>query len=51
MLRRKSPMKRAIVTPDKHFPYHDEAAINVLCKAIRLDALKSILLKVTMIIG
>lgn len=26
--------KRAIVTPDKHFPLHDVPAINVLCKAI-----------------
>ena len=36
MLRRKSPTRRAIVTPDKHFPYHDVAAINVLCKAIEM---------------
>ena len=28
--------KRAIVTPDKHFPLHDEKAINVVCKAIEL---------------
>jgi hypothetical protein len=26
--------KRAIVTPDKHFPLHDVPAINVLCQAI-----------------
>ena len=29
-------MKRAIVTPDKHFPFEDKAAIKVLCKAIEL---------------
>ena len=29
-------MKRAIVTPDKHFPYEDKPAIKVLCKAIEL---------------
>ena len=29
-------VKRAIVTPDKHFPLHDQAAINVLIKAIDL---------------
>ena len=28
--------KRAIVTPDKHFPLADYAAINVVCKAIDL---------------
>tara|TARA_Y100000004_G_scaffold46150_1_gene50651 strand:+ start:548 stop:1312 length:765 start_codon:yes stop_codon:yes gene_type:complete len=27
-------IKRAIVTPDKHFPQHDQRAINVVCKAI-----------------
>ena len=27
---------RAIVTPDKHFPLHDDAAINVVCQAIEL---------------
>jgi len=27
-------LKRAIVTPDKHFPLHDKKAISVLCKAI-----------------
>ena len=26
---------RAIVTPDKHFPLHDQKAINVVCKAIK----------------
>ena len=25
-------IKRAIITPDKHFPLHDKAAINVVCK-------------------
>ena len=29
-------IKRAIVTPDKHFPLHDKKAINVVCKAIEL---------------
>ena len=28
--------KRGIVTPDKHFPLHDEKAINCLVKAIKL---------------
>ena len=27
---------RAIVTPDKHFPIHDQKAINVVCKAIEI---------------
>jgi hypothetical protein len=29
-------VKRAVVTPDKHFPLADTAAINVLCKVIKL---------------
>ena len=29
-------VKRAIVTPDKHFPLHDIPAIKVVCKAIEL---------------
>jgi len=29
-------VKRAVVTPDKHFPLADRAAINVLCKVIKL---------------
>jgi len=29
-------LKRAVVTPDKHFPLADMAAINVVCKAIEL---------------
>ena len=29
-------IKRAIVTPDKHFPLHDQRAINVVCKAIEM---------------
>lgn len=29
-------MKRAVVTPDKHFPFADLPAINVVCKAIEL---------------
>ena len=28
--------KRVVVTPDKHFPLHDQKAINVLCKAIEI---------------
>jgi len=32
--KRKSKVKRVIVTPDKHFPYEDKAAINVLCQSI-----------------
>ena len=28
--------KRAIITPDKHFPLADIPAINVLCKVIKL---------------
>ena len=32
----KEPVKRAIVTPDKHFPLADMPAINVLCKVIKL---------------
>ena len=29
-------LKRAIVTPDKHFPLHDVPAINAVCKAIEI---------------
>ena len=32
----KGVVKRAIVTPDKHFPIADIKAINVVCKAIEL---------------
>ena len=32
--KRKSKVKRVIVTPDEHFPYEDKAAINVLCQSI-----------------
>lgn len=32
----KGVIKRGIITPDKHFPLHDEKAISVVCKAIRL---------------
>ena len=35
-LRDKGVVKRAIVTPDKHFPIHDQKAINVVCKAIEI---------------
>jgi hypothetical protein len=35
-MRRKGVVKRAIVTPDKHFPLADESAIRVVCKAIEL---------------
>ena len=30
----KGVVRRAIVTPDKHFPLADKKAINVVCKAI-----------------
>jgi len=33
---KKDVVRRAIVTPDKHFPLHDTASINVLCKAIEM---------------
>ena len=29
-------VRRAIVTPDKHFPLADKKAINVVCKSIEL---------------
>ena len=29
-------VQRAIVTPDKHFPIHDQKAINVVCKTIEI---------------
>jgi len=32
----KGVVKRVIVTPDKHFPLHDQKAINVVCKAIEI---------------
>ena len=32
----KGVVRRAIVTPDKHFPLADKKAINVVCKAIEL---------------
>ena len=31
-----SPVKRVLVTPDKHFPLADFAAINVVCKTIEI---------------
>ena len=34
--RKKSVVKRAIVTPDKHFPLEDKKAIKVVCKAIEI---------------
>ena len=33
---KKNPVRRAIVTPDKHFPFADIPAINVVCKAIEI---------------
>tara|TARA_Y100001938_G_scaffold41535_1_gene57275 strand:+ start:9596 stop:10372 length:777 start_codon:yes stop_codon:yes gene_type:complete len=33
---KKTPVKRAIVTPDKHFPLADMPAINVVCKTIEV---------------
>ena len=35
-LKHKGIVKRAIVTPVKHFPIHDQKAINVVCKAIEI---------------
>ena len=35
-LRDKGVVKRAIVTPDKHFPLHDVKSINILCKTIEI---------------
>ena len=32
----KGVIKRAIATPDKHFPLADMPAINALCKAIEI---------------
>ena len=32
----KHVVKRAIVTPDKHFPIHDKKAIKIVCKAIEI---------------
>tara|TARA_R100000353_G_scaffold63157_1_gene49575 strand:- start:1461 stop:2252 length:792 start_codon:yes stop_codon:yes gene_type:complete len=34
--KKRTPVKRVIVTPDKHFPLHDQPSINVLCKSIEL---------------
>lgn len=36
MAKKKTPVRRAIVTPDKHFPLHDDPAIKVLCKTIEI---------------
>jgi len=33
---RKSALRRAVVTPDKHFPYADMPAIKVVCRAIEI---------------
>tara|TARA_B100001250_G_C19715486_1_gene751249 strand:- start:341 stop:1117 length:777 start_codon:yes stop_codon:yes gene_type:complete len=33
---KKNPVKRVVVTPDKHFPLADKPAIKVVCKAIEL---------------
>ena len=35
-MKKKGVVKRAIVTPDKHFPLADDAAIRVVCKAIEI---------------
>ena len=32
----KTPVRRTIVTPDKHFPLADMKAIKVVCKAIEI---------------
>ena len=36
MSKTKTPVRRAIITPDKHFPLADNAAIKVLCKTIEI---------------
>tara|TARA_R100000458_G_C8278527_1_gene254919 strand:- start:12609 stop:13385 length:777 start_codon:yes stop_codon:yes gene_type:complete len=36
MAKRQRKVKRVVVTPDKHFPLHDEKAISVLCKSIEI---------------
>ena len=36
-------IKRAIVTPDKHFPLHDQPAINCLKKTIEIVICKIII--------
>ena len=41
--KKNTAVKRAIVTPDKHFPYEDKPAIKVLCKAI--DMVKQLMMK------
>ena len=33
---KKTPVRRAIVTPDKHFPLADSPAISVLCQSIEI---------------
>ena len=33
---RKAAITKAVVTPDKHFPFHDKAAINCLVKCIKV---------------
>ena len=35
-MKKDNVVSRAIVTPDKHFPLHDQSSINVVCKAIEL---------------
>jgi len=35
-LKDKGVIKRAIVTPDKHFPIHDKKALSVVCQAIEI---------------
>jgi hypothetical protein len=34
--KQQSVIRRAIVTPDKHFPIHDKKAIKIVCKAIEI---------------
>ncbi len=36
MAKDKGVLKRAVVTPDKHAPIHDRAAVNVVKKAIEI---------------
>ena len=32
----KGVIRRGIITPDKHFPLHNQPAINVVCEAIKI---------------
>ena len=36
MPKKRTPIKRVVVTPDKHFPLADIPAIKALCKSIEI---------------